>query len=208
MQKKDQDKDGILDCSWKDHGREYTAGISMFGEATWYKLPKTADLTELDDRWRTAICLGKSDRSDEHIIGMETGAVIARSVRVNVEGKRRNEKGLKMVTTTPWHPRPGEVVVRRRYGLTEDWWLEHAHRTCLRSSMSTMGPVTTPGDRTRISTAVPSQNCFVYDPSNSRGQECGWKRKKRLAIVQFWEGSVRGRPWPGKNTSWRSLLPA
>ena len=57
-------------------GREYTAGISIFGEAIWYKLPKTADLTKLDDRWRTATWLGKSDRSDEHIIGLETGAVL------------------------------------------------------------------------------------------------------------------------------------
>ena len=29
----------------------------------------------------------------------------------------------------------------------------------------------------------------------------GWsKTQKRLAIVQVWEGSVRGRPWPGDNT--------
>ena len=30
---------------------------------------ETAFLTKLGDRWRTAIWLGKSDRSDEHIIG-------------------------------------------------------------------------------------------------------------------------------------------
>ena len=88
---------------------------SIFGEAIWYKLPKTADLTKLDDRWRTAIWLGKSDRSDEHIIGLETGAVLARSVRRKVEGKRWNERALRMVPGTPWNPRPGEVVVRRRY---------------------------------------------------------------------------------------------
>ena len=96
-------------------GRECTAGKSIFGEAIWCKLPKTADLTKLDDRWRTAIWLGKLDRSDEHIIGLETGAVLARSVRRMVEGKRWKEKALKMVTGTPWNPRPGEVVVRRRY---------------------------------------------------------------------------------------------
>ena len=64
-------------------GREYTTGIGIakFGEAIWYKLPKTADLTKLDDRWRTAIWLGKSDRRDEHIIGLENGAVLARSVQ-------------------------------------------------------------------------------------------------------------------------------
>ena len=59
-------------------GRECTSGIARFGEAIWYKLPKTADLTKLDDRWRTAIWLGKSDRSDDHIIGLETGAVLSR----------------------------------------------------------------------------------------------------------------------------------
>ena len=68
-------------------GRDYTAGISIFGEAIWYKLPKTADLTKLDDRWRTAILLGKSDRSDEHITGLEIGAVLARSVRLKVSSR-------------------------------------------------------------------------------------------------------------------------
>ena len=61
-------------------GSEYTGGKSIFGEAIWHKLPKNANLTKLDDRWRTAIWLGKSDRSDEHIIGLEKGAVLARSV--------------------------------------------------------------------------------------------------------------------------------
>ena len=68
-------------------GREYTSGIAIFGEAIWYKLPKTA----LDNRWRTAIWLGKSDRSDERIIGLESGAILARPVRRKVEGKRWNE---------------------------------------------------------------------------------------------------------------------
>ena len=45
-------------------GREYTPGIAILGEAIWY--------TKLDDRWRTAIWLGKSDRSDEHIISLGT----------------------------------------------------------------------------------------------------------------------------------------
>ena len=104
-------------------GRERTSGIAIFGEAIWYKMPKTAG------RWRTAIWLEKSDRSDGHIIGLETGAVLARSVRRKVEGKRWNERALKMVTGTPWNPRPREVVARRRcitrallerYGPTED----------------------------------------------------------------------------------------
>ena len=57
----------------------------------------------------------KSDRSDGHIIGLETGAVLARSVRRKVEGNHWKERALKMVTGTPWNPRPGEAVVSRRY---------------------------------------------------------------------------------------------
>ena len=49
-------------------GREYTFGIAIFGEAIWYKQPKTADPTKLDDRWLTAIWLWNSDKCDEHII--------------------------------------------------------------------------------------------------------------------------------------------
>ena len=118
-------------------GSEYTAGISIFGEAIWYKLPKVADLTKLDDRWRTAIWLGKSDQSGEHIIGLETGAVLARPFRRKVEGKRWNEKTLKMVTGTPWNPRPSEVVVRRRYitrALTERYGPTEDCSGCFRKS--------------------------------------------------------------------------
>ena len=118
-------------------GREYTSGIAIFGEAIWYKLPKTANLTKLDDRWRTAIWLGKSDRSDEQIIGLENGVVLTRSVRRKVESKRRNERALKMATRTPWNPRPGVVVARRRYitrALVERYGPTLDCRACFRKS--------------------------------------------------------------------------
>ena len=111
--------DGRTGCS-RLKGRENTVGISIFGEAIWYKLPETADLTKLD-----ALRSGW----ENHVIGLETGAVLARSVRRKVEGTRWNERALKMVTGTPWNPRPGEVVVLpwyitraliERYGPTED----------------------------------------------------------------------------------------
>ena len=103
----------------------------------WYKLPKTADLTKLDDRWRTAIWLGKSDRSDEHIIGVDTRAVLARSVRRKAQGKRWSERALKLVTGKPWNPRPGEVVMTRRYitrALVERYGPTEDCRACFRKS--------------------------------------------------------------------------
>ena len=56
--------------------------------------------------------------SKRYIIGLETGAVLARTVRRKVEDKRWNERALKMVTGILCNPRPGEVVVR--YGPTAD----------------------------------------------------------------------------------------
>ena len=93
-------------------GRAYTSGTAICGGAIWYQLPKTADLTKLDDRRRTGTWLGKSDRRDEHIIGLATGPVLARSVRREIEGKRWNESA----GDGHWNarkPRPGEVVRRR-----------------------------------------------------------------------------------------------
>ena len=69
--------------------RECTAGMSIFGEAIWYKLPKTADLTKLDDRWRTAIWLGKS--SDEHIIGLD----MEQCLHDQIDGRSRASAGTK-----------------------------------------------------------------------------------------------------------------
>ena len=50
-------------------------------------MTQRADLTKLDDRWRTAIWLEKSDTSDEDIIRLENGAVLARRGRRKVEGE-------------------------------------------------------------------------------------------------------------------------
>ena len=34
---------------WRLKEREFSAGIAIFGEAIWYKLPKVADLTKLEN---------------------------------------------------------------------------------------------------------------------------------------------------------------
>ena len=46
-------------------GREYTAGISIFGEAIWYMLPKTADLMKLDDPRSHCDLAGKIGPNDD-----------------------------------------------------------------------------------------------------------------------------------------------
>ena len=98
--------------SWEESTR---LTLRSLERQSWPMPPKIANLTKLDDRWRTAIWLGKSDHSGEHTIGMEKRVFLARSMRRKVEVKRWNERALKIVTGTSWHPFPGEVNLRFRY---------------------------------------------------------------------------------------------
>ena len=62
-------------------GLDHTSRIAIFGEAMWYNVPKTADLTKLDGHWRTAILVGRlRSQRCEHIIGMETWPACTQNV--------------------------------------------------------------------------------------------------------------------------------
>eukprot|EP00971_Amphidinium_carterae_P079080 1564619-Amphidinium_carterae.1 len=83
-------------------GRDYKGQIACFGELVWYKIPETHRLGKLEERWKSAVWLGKSDKSDEHILGLATETVLARSVRRKIEQKRWNRKALSKVIGVPW----------------------------------------------------------------------------------------------------------
>ena len=51
-------------------GRPYGGKIAAFGECLWYRTPDAMRLSSLDERWTTAIWLGKSWKTDEHIIAV------------------------------------------------------------------------------------------------------------------------------------------
>lgn len=69
-------------------GRPYSGNIAMFGECLWYRSLDAFRLSSLDERWTTAIWLGKSVKSDEHVIVVGSEVRLARSVRRKAEGKR------------------------------------------------------------------------------------------------------------------------
>jgi len=99
-------------------GRPYSGKIAMFGECLWYRTPDAMQLHTLDERWTTAIWVGKSYKSDEHIIIVGNEVRLARSVRRKAESKRWNRKMLENVLCTPWLPRldPGTPAARpKRY---------------------------------------------------------------------------------------------
>ena len=86
-------------------GRPYGGRIAAFGECLWYRTPDAFRLSSLDARWTTAIWLGKSWKTNEHIIAVGNDVRLARSVRRKITSKRFNRKMLQNVLVTPWKPR-------------------------------------------------------------------------------------------------------
>ena len=87
-------------------GRPYGGKIAMFGECVWYRPPEQATANELTERWRTALWLGKTNRSDEHLLYFKGEVKPARSIRRKEQAKRWSKKLLEEVTATPWMPKP------------------------------------------------------------------------------------------------------
>ena len=124
-------------------------------------------------RWRTAIWLGKSARSDEHIIGVDT-VVLVRSVRRQAGGKRWSERVLKLFKGTPWNPQPEEVVMRRRhvtralverYGPTED--CGHAERVSSTQSNAGHGLNSCAQEKMDQLRLEPRRGCKLQQISNT-----------------------------------------
>ena len=95
-------------------GRGYSGKVAMFGECLWYRTPNPASLHTLDERWTTCIWLGKTHKTDEHIVTLNNEVKLARAVKRKSDDKRWNRKMLESVLSTPWQPRlePGTPAVR------------------------------------------------------------------------------------------------
>ena len=87
-------------------GRPYSGKVLMFGECVWYRPPETAHNNELEERWHTALWLGKTNRSDEHLVFYNDEVKTARSVRRKEATKRWNRRLLEAMSASPWLPRP------------------------------------------------------------------------------------------------------
>ena len=59
---------------------------------------------KLADRWKSAVWLSKSDRTDEHLVRTDEGVVYARSVRRLAEHSW-SEENLRAVVQTPQRPK-------------------------------------------------------------------------------------------------------
>ena len=127
----------------------------------------------------------------EDIIGLETGAVLARSVRRKVEGKRWNARALKMVPGKSWNPRPGEMVgatryitraLIERYGPTEDCGgcfrksQQHSERCRARFELLCAGEDGLTEVRAQEGAANSTRSSSTKLCLNINGSPCRWRR--------------------------------
>jgi hypothetical protein len=89
-------------------GRPYRGEIAEFGETVHNKIAVDT-IGKADDRWAVGIWLGKTLRSDEHMIGNEGGCKSCRSIWRRPETKRFEKPVLDRMVGTPWDPVPASV---------------------------------------------------------------------------------------------------
>ena len=89
-------------------GRPYKSALAIFGETLMARMPFPNAVSKLDPRFVKGIFLGKSESSDEFIIGDESGRVFTtRTVRmINKENKFDGVMLMKLATP-PWGLRGG-----------------------------------------------------------------------------------------------------
>ena len=90
-------------------GGPYRGKLVEFGETVLAHHPEVGKgsgnpAPKLADRWKSAVWLGKSDLTDEHLVRTDDGVVYARSVRRLAEHSW-SEENLRSVVETPQKPR-------------------------------------------------------------------------------------------------------
>ena len=62
--------------------KDYTGELAEFGEAVWFKRPEPeVRQARLEERWALGLWYGKSEKSDEQMLGTPDGLTCARSVQ-------------------------------------------------------------------------------------------------------------------------------
>ncbi|CAK0821956.1 unnamed protein product, partial [Prorocentrum cordatum] len=82
-------------------GKPYNGEIVEFGECVYHKSP-LSEVGKADDRWHLGVWLGKSMRSDEHLIGTANGVLLCRPIWRRPEKDRWDAQLLDRFVGSPW----------------------------------------------------------------------------------------------------------
>ena len=102
-------------------GRYCRDEIAEFGETAHNKLAIDT-VGKAEDRWTVGIWLGKTLRSDEHMVGTSLGTKPCRSIWRRPDGKRFEKAVLEKTCGSAWEPIPPSVkeVKPRQVYITVD----------------------------------------------------------------------------------------
>ncbi len=91
-------------------GRQCKVPLALFGGNVWYKqlAEGKAKVDKFESEWREGIWLGHSRKSNETLVGTESGVVRAYAIRRQDEGSRWGGKMIQSLKGTPQQPDPNK----------------------------------------------------------------------------------------------------
>ena len=85
-------------------GKECASPLAQTGETVDFKVVR-GEMAKLEPRWITETFLGRTDESDEVIVGTAAGIELARSFRRRTSNKQWERDALTTFIGVPWNPR-------------------------------------------------------------------------------------------------------
>ena len=92
------------------HGVEYTRPLVEFGEYVLFRDSSPASLAnKARSLWSSGVWLGRSDATDENIIGTATGVKLIRTIRRRPVGEQYSAEAVQSMRGTPWQLTAGHA---------------------------------------------------------------------------------------------------
>ena len=128
-------------------GKAYKGEMIEFGRRVFHKLPGKPEGGSMEKRWIEGIWLGKTPRSDEHIISLESGRIVkARDVVLRLESESWDaDKALGVKVVPDGLNEPRDIIHRAGHAREVDGSnvgpVQEVHRNVVREDDERDGPV-------------------------------------------------------------------
>ena len=84
-------------------GKDYDGEVAKLSELVWFRIP--AKQPTLAEQWKEAHWVGKSERSDEHLLAIRGSTCSTRAIRRKPHDEQWHLEGVKAVLVSPWELR-------------------------------------------------------------------------------------------------------
>ena len=88
---------------FKLKSKDFHGEVAKLSELFWFRIP--AKQPKMAEQWRKAHSVGKSERSDEHLLAIRGSTYSARAIRREPRGEQWNLESVKAVLVSTWELR-------------------------------------------------------------------------------------------------------